>query len=80
MNECGLINQWMKIFQPNAHRCLEKAKEITSFSPHNSFVPLTLKNLNGAFVILLFGFLIAFVIFIAENILFRSCCKNKKSN
>ena len=81
MREGGLIVYWMKMFRPNAELCLQQAKDLSSFSPHHSFAPLTLENLNGAFVILAFGFLLAFLVFIAENILFRCCCKsNKKSS
>ena len=75
MRESGLIDQWMKMFRANAGFCLSKAKEITEFSSDTSFVPLSLKNLNGAFVIFALGCFAAFIVFISEIIVFKCCCK-----
>jgi hypothetical protein len=80
MREGGLILYWMKMFRPNADLCLKQAKDVSSFSPHHSFAPLTLKNLHGAFIILAVGQLASFFVFIVENIFLRSCSINKKSN
>ena len=80
MREGGLVLQWMKMFRPNANFCLSKAKEMTSFSPETSFAALTLKNLNGAFVVLATGCFAAFIVFICEIMVFRYVIENKKKS
>lgn len=80
MREGGLIVRWMKMYRASADLCLQKAKDVLSFSPYNSFAPLTLKNLSGAFVILASGYLAAFLVLIAENLTFLSFCVARKLN
>ena len=70
MREAGLIYYWMKSTRPNVGRCLEEAKEKYSSSP-KTFSPLSLKNLEGAFVILAIGYVAAFFVFIGEKMMFR---------
>jgi len=48
-----------------------KAKEKYNSSPETVFAALSLKNLNGAFIILGIGYVAVFFVFIGEQIMFR---------
>ena len=77
MREAGLIFYWMKSTRPNVRRCLEKAKE--KYTPSaRTFEPLSLKNLNGAFVILGIGYAAAISVFIGEKIMFYWILKKEE--
>ena len=71
MRETGLLGHWIKEVRPDVRRCLSKAKEKYNSSPETAFAALSLKNLNGAFVILGIGYVAAFFVFIGEQIMFR---------
>jgi hypothetical protein len=71
MREAGLLNHWIKQVRPDVRRCLSKAKEKYNSSPETAFSALSLKNLNGAFIILGIGYVTALFVFIGEHILFR---------
>ena len=77
LREAGLIPYWVTKIEPNIDRCLAKiTKEIKSnSSPEISFKPLSLKNLNGAFIIFGIGYVAAFFVFIGEKIMFRYLLK-----
>jgi len=71
MRETGLLDHWIKEVRPDVRRCLSKAKEKYNSSPETAFAALSLKNLNGAFIILGIGYVAAFFVFIGEQIMFR---------
>jgi ionotropic glutamate receptor len=71
MRDFGLLDFWAKWYQPDVRQCLEKADNIMQLkkSSKKDSTRLSLKNLTGAFVILIVGYLVSFVAFLAEKIL-----------
>lgn len=68
--EAGLIDYWDVWFRPMPLQCMENlGGDSKTLKLKNKKPPaLTLKNLTGAFVILLFGFGLSFIIFLSEKI------------
>jgi hypothetical protein len=69
MREAGLLDHWIKKIRPDVRRCLSNSKKKSS--PETSFTALSLKNLNGTFIILGIGYVAAFFVFIGEHFMFR---------
>lgn len=65
LRENGLLYYWTNEFIPQPEECLNKYKE----KPDRP--RLTLRNLYSAFIILLAGYFLSFVIFIFENFFSR---------
>ncbi len=61
MNAFGLIEHWIASNYANPHQCLKK--NVRKENPR-----LSLKNLTGAFVVLLVGWGTSFFIFLAERL------------
>lgn len=61
MREAGLLKYWEIFFQADISQCLTKQEP--------PIEPLTLKSLTGAFVILLTGFFLSFLLFVVEVVL-----------
>ena len=68
MRAIGLIDIWTQWYQPDVQQCLAEADKITKSAPKKEPPRLSLKNLTGAFVVLLIGYLVSFLSFLAENI------------
>lgn len=70
MRDYGLIEFWTQWYQPDVRQCLVKADKILSRQQHSSDDPprLSLKNLTGAFAILIGGTILSLLVFIVENI------------
>ena len=75
LREAGLIPHWLKATLPDVSRCLLETKEKLNTSPETNFKPLSLINLNGAFIVLGIGYVAAFFVFIGEKIMFRYLLK-----
>lgn len=78
MRNFGLLDLWSKWYQPNPQQFLDTADKMMRQKPSSEKGPprLSLKNLTGAFVVLLIGCrLVSFIVFLAENIL--SLCFRK---
>lgn len=75
MLDFGLLNMWTKLYEPDVRQCLDKADKIMHLKPSRNNNPsqLLLKDLTGAFVVLLVGFFVAFIVFAAEKINFFFC-------
>ncbi len=61
MQEAGLLEKWMKTFNPEATECLLKKNFKKS---GNS--PISLQNLTSAFLFLIFGICVSFLVFLVE--------------
>ena len=72
--QTGIIDHWDEWFRPMPPQCLDKMKSV--YKPQNSKTlkmknhppALSLKNLTGAFIVLLFGFSLSFLAFLCEQI------------
>jgi hypothetical protein len=60
---------WTQWYQPDIRQCRAEEDKITKNVSKNAPPRLSLKNLTGAFVVLLIGYLISLVAFLAENIM-----------
>jgi hypothetical protein len=73
--QTGIIDHWDLWFRPMPLQCLSNIKNV--YKPKNSKTSkmknrppaLSLKNLTGAFIVLLFGFSLSFLAFLCEQIL-----------
>ncbi len=73
--QTGLIDYWDLWFRPMPLQCLDNIKSV--YKPQNSKTlkmknrppALTLKNLTGAFIVLLLGFSLSFLAFLCERII-----------
>ncbi len=73
--QTGIIDYWDLWFRPMPLQCLSNIKNV--YKPKNSKTSkmknrppaLSLKNLTGAFIVLLFGFSLSFLAFLGEQIL-----------
>ena len=63
MHERGLINMWYNQFVPDAHQCLAGSNGNVE-----RIAPYSLKDLSGAFIILLSGYCLALVAIIFEKL------------
>jgi len=66
MREAGLVDHWIKEFRAKAHQCVKNKRN--SKIEKDDINPLTLRGLTGAFIVLLAGVVLAFVVFIGERI------------
>jgi hypothetical protein len=72
LRETGLISYWEKNFQADPRPCLnDNSQRRRGRDKSATPTRLSLKNLSGAFVILVVGYLIAFLVFLNEIIVFR---------
>jgi ionotropic glutamate receptor len=69
MRAAGLMDIWTQWYQPDIQKCLTEKDKITKKVSRKESPRLSLKNLTGAFVVLLIGYLVSFVAFLAENIM-----------
>lgn len=67
LNAFGLIEYWMKFHVASPRQCLDT---ITRHNKQSANPRLSLKNLTGAFVILGFGCMISFLVFVIERLKF----------
>lgn len=67
MNAFGLIDYWNDLNFANPYQCLDK--KVTKKS--SSHPRLSLKNLTGAFVVLLAGYATSLIVFIIEHLVFN---------
>lgn len=67
--EGGFIDYWDLWFRPMPRRCLKNIKTgRNNVSPRNDkHVPLSLKNLTGAFVVLVVGYSLSLFVFIFND-------------
>lgn len=76
--EKGLVDYWDLWFRPMPRQCLNKIDNARYMKPtkgnHN---PLSLNNMIGAFIILLAGLGIAFLVLLYENIISRFSKRGK---
>ncbi|XP_057374282.2 ionotropic receptor 93a-like [Daphnia carinata] len=63
MNGFGLIDHWVQTYQVMPHRCLSRTARKRREQPR-----LSLKNLTGAFVVLLTGYAVSFLVFVVERL------------
>ena len=66
----GLMDNWELHFRPIPDRCLGKIKRVKN-SPRKDEAKtarLTLRNLMGAFIVLLIGYVLSVVAYIGENV------------
>jgi hypothetical protein len=64
MNQFGLIEHWIASYQAMPHQCLaQAAKKRRDETPR-----LSLKNLTGAFAVLVIGYVISFLVFVFERL------------
>lgn len=68
MNAFGLIEHWIKFHQAMPHKCLAEAAQKQAAQPR-----LSLKNLTGAFIILLAGYVLSITVFIVEYLSAKQC-------
>ena len=71
MRAIGLIDIWTQWYQPDVRQCLDEADKITKTAAQKEPPRLSLKNLTGAFVVLLIGYVVSFLVFLVENIFYR---------
>ncbi|EFX82331.1 hypothetical protein DAPPUDRAFT_101737 [Daphnia pulex] len=67
LQEIGLVNYWDLWFRPMPRQCMETIKSGYT-TPTNKHTPLSLKNLTGAFIVLLVGFTLSLLAFLCEQI------------
>jgi hypothetical protein len=71
MLDYGLLDIWAQRYQADVRKCQDKADKMMQLKPSSDGPPrLSLKNLTGAFAILIVGYLLAFFIFISEKLIF----------
>jgi hypothetical protein len=63
MQETGLLEEWINEFNPVATECLLKKKK-----NHKGHRQISLKNLTSAFILLIFGICVSFLVFVVELI------------
>lgn len=67
LHEIGLMNLWIKWFEPEMRPCVvdQQTLELTNRNKKLN-VQLTLSNMTGVFAILIGGYLLATLAFVAE--------------
>ena len=65
MKEAGLMDFWYREGLPDVHQCLDSKKN--NFADHRNVSALNLKNLTGAFSVLVIGTLLSAIVFAIEN-------------
>lgn len=76
MAEAGLLDEWRRRFQQDDGHCdadSVKSKDKKKRNRQPKTTRITIKNLSGAFVVLLVGYFGAIFVFIGELIFFRLC-------
>ncbi|XP_045034758.1 glutamate [NMDA] receptor subunit 1-like [Daphnia magna] len=71
LHQTGLIDYWDIWFRPMPGQCIENIKSGYSM-PKNKHPPLSLKNLTGAFLVLLIGLCLSFLAFLGEKVFFMT--------
>ncbi|XP_032789947.2 LOW QUALITY PROTEIN: glutamate receptor ionotropic, kainate 2 [Daphnia magna] len=70
LQESGLVNHWDLWFRPMPVQCMENFKSSRLKSSRSEkHLPLSLKNLTGAFLVLSVGISVAFLAFLCERII-----------
>ncbi len=64
MNQFGLIEHWIASYQAMPHQCLAQAAKKQRFETPR----LSLKNLTGAFAVLVIGYVVSFLVFVIERL------------
>ena len=67
MMEAGLLDFWYGQGLPDVHQCSDN----NHFNDRRNISALNLKNLTGAFSILVVGYILSIVVFIFENVFRR---------
>lgn len=63
----GLLQTWKNAFNADPYHCLDKIeKEIKEKTKNRNKIPLTLKGLSGAFLVLGIGYALAITVLIFE--------------
>ena len=70
--QTGLMDYWEIWFRPMPRQCKGKIKSGYTPPDNNRHPPLSLKNLTGAFIVLLVGLSISFLAYLCEKIVFVS--------
>ncbi len=68
MWENGLMSLWGDWFRPIPGQCLGNIKTLKKAHTHASISRLSLKNLTGAFVALLFGYCLSLLVYAGEHL------------
>lgn len=76
LQQIGLINYWDTWFRPMPPQCDGKPKS----GKKKKLSPLSMKNLTGAFIILLVGFSLSLLAFLGERIISITERKRMKTN
>jgi hypothetical protein len=75
--QTGIIDHWDSWFRPMPRQCMANVKK--GYKKRESeHRPISLKNLTGAFIILLIGFSVSFLAFLVEQIISMSDNRNVK--
>ncbi|XP_046641263.1 ionotropic receptor 93a-like [Daphnia pulicaria] len=67
LQQTGLIDHWESWFRPMPRKCMANVKKGDK-KKETEHLPISLKNLTGAFVVLLVGLSISFLAFLVEQI------------
>lgn len=78
MAEVGLLDHWRKEYQSDGGPCFNTVDRQNSKN-EAPLTRITIKNLSGAFVLLLGGISFSITVFIGELILFHCIFNRKKS-
>ncbi|XP_057365455.2 glutamate receptor ionotropic, delta-1-like [Daphnia carinata] len=79
LHQTGLINYWDIWFRPMPGQCMENIKSGYS-KPKNKHPPLSLKNLTGAFLVLLVGLCLSLLAFLGERVFFMTEHRRHRSS
>ena len=77
MNERGLMEYWGQMYRRIPLQCLANTKGMRQKKAPNNKSRLSLKNLTGAFVVLLVGYALALLAFFFERIVHATANKSK---
>jgi ionotropic glutamate receptor len=77
LQQTGIVDHWDSWFRPMPRQCKANVKKGYK-KPKTKHLPISLKNLTGAFVILLIGFSVSFLAFLVEQIISMSDNRNVK--
>jgi ionotropic glutamate receptor len=64
LNQFGFIDFWIQSYQATPHRCLSQSVRKKKWETPR----LSLKNLTGAFAVLVIGYSVSFLVFIFERL------------
>ena len=72
LSQSGLSDYWEILFRPMPRQCQGKIRSGYKSPDNKKHPPLSLKNLTGAFAVLLIGFSLSFLAFLVEQIISMS--------